>query len=81
MSVTVVSITVLAMAGSTSIRFNRSGTIEPKNPANNKLKNITDAAYEMRDLGDEVIKVAAEYGITLSEDDVADGEESDLPSS
>ena len=51
------------------------------NPANNKLKNITDAAYEMRDLGDEVIKVAAEYGITLSEDDVTDGEESDLPSS
>ena len=51
------------------------------NPANGKLKNITDAAYEMRDLGDEMVKVAAEYGVLLTKAEVTDGEESDLPAS
>lgn len=46
--------------------------------ANEKLQNIVDAKNEMRDLGDEMIKVAAEYGIALSEEDVTDPEETEI---
>jgi putative iron-regulated protein len=46
--------------------------------ANGKLQNIVDAKNEMRDLGDEMIKVAAEYGIALSEEDVTDPEETEI---
>lgn len=41
-------------------------------------QNIVDAKNEMRDLGDEMIKVAAEYGIMLSEEDVTDPEETEI---
>lgn len=47
-------------------------------PNDDKLQNIVDSKNEMRDLGDEMIKVAAEYGITLSEDDVTDPDETDV---
>ena len=42
-SVTVVKITVLPMAGSTSNFLSRSGTIEPKKPAESKLIIIESA--------------------------------------
>lgn len=42
-SVTVVSITVLPIAGSTPILLSNSGTIEPKNPALNKLMIMESA--------------------------------------
>ncbi|PHS40734.1 MAG: imelysin [Sulfurovum sp.] len=42
---------------------------------NGKLQNIVDAKNEMRDLGDEMIAVAAEYGVKLSDGDVTDPDE------
>ncbi|HQR74214.1 MAG TPA: imelysin family protein [Sulfurovum sp.] len=47
--------------------------------ANGKLQTILTTKNEMRDLGDEMIKVAAEYGVSLSEGDVTDPEETPLP--
>ena len=41
-------------------------------------QNIRDAKNEMRSLGDEIIKVASEFGITLNSDDVTDSEETQL---
>jgi len=38
-------------------------------------KNIVSFKNDMRDLGDEMIKVANEYGISLTASDVTDGEE------
>ena len=46
--------------------------------ANGKLQTIVTAKNEMRDLGDEMINVAAEYGVTLSDSDVTDPEETAL---
>ena len=45
---------------------------------NGKLQNIVDTKNEMRDLGDEMITIAAEYGISLSEGDVTDPDETDI---
>jgi len=38
-------------------------------------QNIVDAKNEMRDLGDTMVDVAADFGISLSEDDVTDPDE------
>jgi len=46
--------------------------------ANGKLQPIINARNEMRDLGDEMIKVAAEYGVSLSDGDVTDPDETPL---
>jgi len=46
--------------------------------ANGHLQNIVNMKNEMRDLGDEVVKVAAEYGVSLSTTDVTDGDETSI---
>ena len=46
--------------------------------ANGKLQTILTTKNEMRDMGDEMIKVAAEYGVSLSDGDVTDPEETQL---
>ena len=46
--------------------------------ANGHLQNIVNMKNEMRDLGDEVVKVAAEYGVSLSTTDVTDDEETSI---
>jgi putative iron-regulated protein len=46
--------------------------------ANGKLQNIVNTKNEMRDLGDEIVKVALEYGISLSQTDVTDSEETSI---
>ena len=45
-----------------------------------EVTNIKNAKNEMRDLADLMVKVAAEYGITITKDDVKDGKESNDPS-
>lgn len=49
--------------------------IQPNDPSGANIKAAKD---EMRDLGDEMIDVADEYGVTLGEDDVTDPDESDV---
>ncbi|CAA6800598.1 MAG: Iron-regulated protein A precursor [uncultured Sulfurovum sp.] len=46
--------------------------------ANGKLQNIINTKNEMRDLGDEIVAVAAEYGINISTSDVTDSEETSI---
>jgi len=46
--------------------------------ANGHLQNIVNAKNEMRDLGDEMITVAAEYGVSLSGSDVTDSGETSI---
>ncbi|WP_304545896.1 imelysin family protein [Sulfurimonas microaerophilic] len=41
-------------------------------------QNVKYAHYDMRDLGDMMVDVAATFGITLSEDDVTDSQETDV---
>lgn len=43
--------------------------------ANNELGNVIDTKNAMRDLGDQMISVAAEYGVSLGEGDVTDPDE------
>ena len=45
---------------------------------NGKLQNIIDTKNEMRDLGDAMIHVAAEYGVSLGEEDVTDPGETEI---
>lgn len=49
--------------------------IQPNDSSNANIKAAKD---EMRDLGDEMISVAKEYGVTLGEGDVTDPDESDV---
>lgn len=42
-------------------------------------QNIVDAKNSMRDLGDEMVDVAADFGISLTEGDVTDPDETPLP--
>lgn len=49
--------------------------IQPNDPSNANIKAAKD---EMRALGDEMIKVAKEYGVTLGEGDVTDPDETPL---
>lgn len=51
--------------------------IHPSDTAN--VANIKATKNDMRDLGDEMINVAAEYGVTLSQDDVTDPDETTFP--
>lgn len=46
--------------------------------ANGQLQNIINAKNEMRDLGDAVVSVASEYGITISTSDVTDSGETSI---
>ena len=41
--------------------------------------NVNNTRRELRTLGDEMIKVAAQYGIALNSDDVTDPDESEVP--
>ncbi|QOP42182.1 imelysin family protein [Sulfurimonas marina] len=45
---------------------------------NSNQDNVKYAHYDMRDLGDKMVDVAGRFGITLSEDDVTDSEETDV---
>jgi putative iron-regulated protein len=46
-------------------------------PNSTDYSNIKNAKNEMRALGDDMVKVASEYGISLTETDVTDSEESE----
>jgi len=44
-------------------------------PGSSHRQNIVDAKNAMRDMGDTIVDVAADFGISLSEDDVTDPDE------
>ena len=46
--------------------------------ANGASDNVVATKNTMRDLGDKMISVAAEYGVALGQGDVTDGEETPL---